>query len=45
MRRAGATALSIDAGRTLVIDGNLVFAAADAAGITIVGRSRMKQSG
>jgi hypothetical protein len=39
MRGVGATALSLDAGRTLVIDGNAVFAAADAAGITIVGRT------
>ncbi len=45
MRQAGATALSIDAGRTLVIDGDQVFAAADEAGITVVGRARMKQSG
>jgi len=39
MRTAGATALSVDAGRTLVIDGDQVFRAADAAGITIVGRA------
>jgi UDP-2,3-diacylglucosamine hydrolase len=38
MAGAGATALSIDAGVTLVLDGAEVFAAADAAGITIVGR-------
>jgi UDP-2,3-diacylglucosamine hydrolase len=38
MREAGATALSIDAGRTLVIDGDPVFAAADEAGIAVVGR-------
>jgi UDP-2,3-diacylglucosamine hydrolase len=38
MRVAGARALSIDAERTLVIDGDAVFAAADNAGITIVGR-------
>ena len=38
MRRVGATALTIDAGRTLVIDGDAVFSAADAAGISIVGR-------
>jgi DUF1009 family protein len=38
MRVAGARALSIDAGRTLVIDGDTVFAAADDAGIAIVGR-------
>ena len=40
MRVAGASALSIDAGKTLVLDGDAVFAAADEAGITIVGRSR-----
>jgi DUF1009 family protein len=38
MRAAGATALSIDAGKTLVLDGEAVIAAADAAGITVVGR-------
>lgn len=40
MRAAGASALSIDAGRALVIDGDAVFASADAAGIAIVGRER-----
>ena len=38
MRAAGAVVLSIDAGRTLVFDASTVFAAADAAGIAIVGR-------
>ena len=38
MRVAGATALSVDAGRTLVIDGAPVFAAADDAAIAVVGR-------
>jgi hypothetical protein len=38
MRVAGATALSIDAGKTLVLDGDAVFASANEAGITIVGR-------
>ena len=38
MRAAGATALSVDAGRTLLIDGPLVVQAADAAGIAIFGR-------
>ena len=38
MRTAGASALSIDAGKTLVLDGEQVFAAADAAKIAIVGR-------
>jgi len=45
MRRAGATALSIDAGRTLVIDGAPVVTAADEGGITIVGRPRAEQRG
>jgi DUF1009 family protein len=40
MRVAGATALSIDAGRALVLDGDAVIAAADEAAIAIVGRSR-----
>ena len=40
MRAAGATALSVDAERTLVIDGDRVFAAADVAGIAIVGRRK-----
>jgi len=40
MRVAGANALSVDAERTLLIDGDAVIASADEAGITIVGRSR-----
>ena len=40
MRAAGATALSIDAGKALVLDGDAVFAAANEAGIAIVGRVR-----
>jgi DUF1009 family protein len=41
MRAAGATALSVDAGKTLLIDGpTAMIAAADAAGIAIVGRPR-----
>jgi DUF1009 family protein len=43
MQRAGATALSIDAGRTLVLDGPRVFTTANEAGITIVGRPRSEQ--
>src|SRR5262249_28355110 len=39
MRAAGADALSVDAGRTLLIDGDEVVRAADAAGIALVGRS------
>jgi DUF1009 family protein len=38
MRTAGASALSVDAGRTLVLDGEQVFASANEAGIAIVGR-------
>ena len=43
MRIAGASALSIDAGRTLVLDGEHVFASANEAGIAIVGRERSAQ--
>ena len=43
MRTAGAAALSVDAGRTLVLDGDDVFASANEAGIAIVGRPRLKQ--
>ena len=39
MRVAGASALSVDAGRTLVFDGEAVLASANEAGIAIVGRS------
>jgi DUF1009 family protein len=39
MKAAGATAISIDAGRTLVVDGQKFFAAADTAGIAVVGRA------
>ena len=38
MHLAGATALSLDAGRTLVLDGEHVLASANEASITIVGR-------
>jgi DUF1009 family protein len=40
MQGAGATTLSVDAGKTLMIDGEAIVAAADAAGIAIVGRPR-----
>ena len=36
MRRAGATCLALDAGKCLLLDGEKIAAAADAAGITIV---------
>jgi DUF1009 family protein len=42
MRLAGATALSIDAARTLVLDGEHVFASANEASIAIVGRPRVE---
>ena len=38
MRRSGASALTVDAGRTLVLDGEGVFASANEASIAIVGR-------
>ncbi len=40
MRAAGADGLSIDAGRTLILDGDAFIRAADAAGIVVVGRER-----
>jgi DUF1009 family protein len=45
MRIAGASALSLDAERTLVLDGDDVFASANEAGIAIVGRPRSEQRG
>ncbi len=39
MKAAGATILSVDAGRTLMIDGDAIVRAADEAGICIVGRA------
>jgi len=39
MKAAGATLLSVDAGKTLMIDGDAIVNAADAAGICIVGRT------
>ena len=38
MRGAGASALSIDAGKTLMIDGDAIVSAADEAGVALVGR-------
>ena len=40
MQAAGADGISIDAGRTLVLDGDAFLAAADAARIVVVGRER-----
>ncbi len=45
MRTAGATALSIDAERTLIFDVELVLQSANDAGISIVGRPRSQQRG
>ena len=39
LRAAGAAVLSVDAGRTVVLDGDRVFEAADAAGGAVVGRA------
>jgi DUF1009 family protein len=39
MKAAGADALSIDAGKTLMIDGDAIIKAANEAGITVVGRA------
>ena len=44
MKAAGATAISIDAGKTLVMDGEKFFEAADAAGIAVVGRAAQPSS-
>jgi DUF1009 family protein len=38
MKAAGASALSIDAGKTLLVDGDALLGAADAANIAVVGR-------
>jgi DUF1009 family protein len=38
MKAAGATVLSIDAGKTLMLDGDAIIGAANDAGIAIVGR-------
>lgn len=45
MRTAGATALSVDAGRALLLDGEEAIRAADRAGISIVGRPADAQPG
>ena len=43
LRVAAATVLSVDAGRTLVLDGDRVFDAANQAGIALVGRAEDQQ--
>jgi DUF1009 family protein len=45
MRGAGATALSVDAERTLMIDGDAVVTAANDAGIAVVGRKVFVEAG
>ena len=40
MRVAGASALSIDAGKTLMFDREAMLASANEAGITIIGREK-----
>jgi DUF1009 family protein len=40
MRVAGAVALSIDAGKTLMFERDALLASANEAGITVVGRER-----
>ncbi len=42
MAAAGATLLSVDAGKTLLIDGEAIIRAADEAGIAIVGRAQRR---
>ena len=44
MQAAGATLLSVDAGRTLMIDGEAIIRVADEAGIAIVGRRQGHES-
>lgn len=43
MKAAGASALSIDAGRTLLVDGDDIVRAADDAGIALVSRAQAEQ--
>lgn len=44
METAGATLLSVDSGRTLMIDGNAIVSAANEASIAIVGRAKPASS-
>ena len=43
MHAAGATTLSVDAGKTLMIEGDAIIKAADEAGIAIVGRAQRRE--
>jgi DUF1009 family protein len=45
MKAAGADALSVDAGKTLMIDGDAIIRTADEAGICIVGRGTLHHGG
>ena len=45
MRDAGATVLSVDAGQTLVLDGEAFYQWADAHGLTVVGREKSEGEG
>ena len=45
MRAAGATVLSVDAGMTLVLDGDAFYTQADVEGLTVVGRARPDDHG
>ncbi len=45
MRDAGALVLSVDAGRTLVLDGEAFYGEADALGLTVVGREGPNDDG
>ncbi len=45
MRAAGASALSLDAGKALIFDGDAFLQAADAAGIAVIGREAITSGG
>jgi DUF1009 family protein len=45
LREAGVAVLSIDAGKTLIVDGSAMLDAANAAGITVVGRAVEERHG
>lgn len=45
LREAGVALLSLDEGRTLIVDGDAMIEAAEAAGITVVGRARESARG
>jgi UDP-2,3-diacylglucosamine hydrolase len=45
MKAAGATAISIDAAKTLIVDGDRFLEAADAAGVAVIGRATERARG